>query len=297
MWQPSAPVKALKLPLPHLTLAAQCWGAEDKPLLLALHGWLDNSNSFAPLAEKLMNDYRILAIDWPGHGLSDHRPGRYPLHWIDYLYDLELLLGSLADDAPVTLLGHSLGGIVASAYAAAFPERVDKLLLIEAFAPLYEAVEQAKPRLRKSFAAHKRMLGSKRSQVVYDSIEPAIKARVQLTGLAEPWSRLLVTRNMQIDAYGARWRSDPRLRLDSPMRLCFEQVASLMQGIAIPSLLITGEQGFPGLVQSLPQARAWYSELQVVQLQGDHHLHMENADEVAQTLAGFLQGRKSNPGD
>jgi pimeloyl-ACP methyl ester carboxylesterase len=120
---------------------------------------------------------------------------------------------------------------------------------------------------------------------------------VQLTGLAEPWSRLLVTRNMQIDAYGARWRSDPRLRLDSPMRLCFEQVASLMQGIAIPSLLITGEQGFPGLVQSLPQARAWYSELQVVQLQGDHHLHMENADEVAQTLAGFLQGRKSNPGD
>jgi len=96
MWQPSAPVKALKLPLPHLTLAAQCWGAEDKPLLLALHGWLDNSNSFAPLAEKLMNDYRILAIDWPGHGLSEHRPGRYPLHWIDYLYDLEQLLGCWA---------------------------------------------------------------------------------------------------------------------------------------------------------------------------------------------------------
>lgn len=297
MWQPSAPIKAQNIPLPHLNLAAQCWGAEDKPLILALHGWLDNSNSFAPLAEQLMDDYRVLAIDWPGHGLSEHRPGHYPLHWVDYLYDLELLLDSLTVDEPVILLGHSLGGIVASAYAAAFPERVAKLLLIEAFAPLYEAVEQVKPRLRKSFTAHKRMLCSKRRQVVYDSVEPAIRARVQLTGLAEPWSRLLVTRNMQIDAQGARWRSDPRLRLDSPMRLCFEQVASLMQGIAIPSLLITGEQGFPRLVQSLPQARAWYSDLQIVQLQGDHHLHMGNASEVAQTLAGFLHGRKSNPGD
>lgn len=123
-------------------------GAKDKPLLLALHGWLDNANSFEPLAAHLL-DYQVLAIDWPGHGFSAHRPGHYPLHWIDYLYDLDALLTALPQK-PAAMIGHSLGGIIASAYTATFPEKVNKLVLIEALSPLSELPTQAKARLKKA---------------------------------------------------------------------------------------------------------------------------------------------------
>ena len=74
--------------LPHITLAAQEWGNKDKPLIIATHGWLDNSNSFIPLMS-FLKDYRVIAVDFPGHGLSQHRQHGYPLHLTDYVFDLE----------------------------------------------------------------------------------------------------------------------------------------------------------------------------------------------------------------
>ncbi|MGL4219784.1 MAG: alpha/beta fold hydrolase, partial [Shewanella sp.] len=256
MWQSFAPKNQVQFVLPHIKLSGRLWGTKDKPLILALHGWLDNANSFEPLADYL-SDYQILAIDWPGHGFSAHRPGHYPLHWIDYLYDLDALLAVLPQK-PQVIMGHSLGGIVASAYTAAFPEKVNKLILIEALSPLFESASQAKSRLRKSFYQHEKFLAQKHKQIrSYDSIDTAVKARVHLTGLAEPWCHLLLERNMQATSDGVVWRSDPRLRLDSPMRLTFEQVDALMQNIPVSTLLICGKQGFSQLHAALPKARKW----------------------------------------
>lgn len=287
MWQSFAPKNQVEFVLPHIKLSGRLWGAKDKPLILALHGWLDNANSFAPLAEYL-SDYQILAIDWPGHGFSAHRPGYYPLHWVDYLYDLDGLLAFLPQK-PLAMMGHSLGGIIASAYTAAFPEKVNKLILIEALSPLFEPATQAKSRLRKSFYQHEKFLAQKHKQIrAYDSIETAVKARVHLTGLAESWCRLLLERNMQATSDGVVWRSDPRLRLDSPMRLTFEQVDALMQNIPVPTLLIFGKQGFSQLHGALPKARKWFSHLSEHMLEGDHHVHMDNAQAVGELIQRFV---------
>jgi len=287
MWQSFAPKNQVQFVLPHIKLSGRLWGTKDKPLILALHGWLDNANSFEPLADYL-SDYQILAIDWPGHGFSAHRPGHYPLHWIDYLYDLDALLAVLPQK-PQVIMGHSLGGIVAFAYTAAFPEKVNKLILIEALNPLFESASQAKSRLRKSFYQHEKFLAQKHKQIrSYDSIDTAVKARVHLTGLAEPWCRLLLERNMQATSDGVVWRSDPRLRLDSPMRLTFEQVDALMQNIPVSTLLICGKQGFSQLHAALPKARKWFSNLSEYMLEGDHHVHMDNAQAVGQLIQRFV---------
>ena len=124
---------------------------------------------------------------------------------------------------------------------------------------------------------------------VYDSLETAVKARVHLTGLAEPWCRLLLDRNMQATSDGVVWRSDPRLRLDSPMRLTFEQVDALMQNISVVTLLICGKQGFSQLHTALPKARKWFRNLSEHILEGDHHVNMDNAQAVSQLIQRFVE--------
>src|SRR5690606_37738655 len=108
--------------------------------LLALHGWLDNAASFAPVAEVMqstgaLDDIDLVAIDLAGHGHSQHRaPGAW-YHFVDYGDDIDAVLDAL-QWTRCDLLGHSLGGAVASTFAAAAAERVERLLLIEALGPL-----------------------------------------------------------------------------------------------------------------------------------------------------------------
>lgn len=279
----------IEISLPHIRLTGRLWGEPGQPLLLALHGWLDNANSFEPLARHLTG-YQLLAIDWPGHGHSAHRSGHYPLHWVDYIFDLEVLIDSISQEHTLAgIVGHSLGGIVAAGYTATFPERVPKLVLMEAVSPLFESASKNRQRLNNSVTSHLNWLRkSSKPLAVYDSIEVAVKARSRLTGLEESWCRLLVERNMQQHDLGVSWRSDPRLKLDSPMRLTFEQVDALMSAHSVDTLLMTAKEGYEQVTRLMPKAEAWFNQLTCVQLSGDHHFHMSNAEAVAQSIDLFM---------
>ena len=117
------------------TLAALAWGDPEQPPMLALHGWLDNAGSFSAIAPLLAKDHYVVAIDLRGHGRSSHLPPGVWYHYVDYFDDLRATLDRFGW-ARATLLGHSLGGTLASLFAAAYPERVEALLLVEALGPL-----------------------------------------------------------------------------------------------------------------------------------------------------------------
>ena len=80
-------VEEVRLSLPHIELAAHLFGPEDGLPVIALHGWLDNANSFARLAPKL-NGLRIIALDMAGHGHSGHRPSGAGYALWDYAHDV-----------------------------------------------------------------------------------------------------------------------------------------------------------------------------------------------------------------
>lgn len=284
-----------QLPLAHITLAAKRYGQTDKPIILALHGWLDNVDSFIPLAHALeqqgiLNAFQLICIDWPGHGLSEHRLGHYPLHWIDYIYDLHAVIQALRqDNYSITLLGHSLGGIVASAYNACMGDNIEKLILIEALAPLFESASNAKARLHKGLQQQQRFNRQlSRPTPTYSSMDVAIQARHQLTGLALPWCEMITTRNMRLVNEKWAWRSDPRLKLDSLNRFTFEQVDGLMTISNTPTLFIAAQDGYKQLTLTEQHANTWFSDIKMVTLAGDHHLHMGNANQVAETIGAFV---------
>jgi pimeloyl-ACP methyl ester carboxylesterase len=108
------------------------WGDADAPKLFLLHGWMDVSASFQFLVDALRGDWRVIAPDWRGFGQSEW--AHSDSYWFpDYIADLEAILLHYQAEAPVNLLGHSLGGNIASLYAGIRPERVARLINLEGF--------------------------------------------------------------------------------------------------------------------------------------------------------------------
>lgn len=117
-----------------LSMAYQEWGASDTSSpkrILALHGWLDNSNSFNHLGPYLAaKGFHVLALDHIGHGLSDHLATGAVyniLRTTSCVNDFVYALGW----RNFHLMGHSMGAAISMMYAATMHEFVDKLVLID----------------------------------------------------------------------------------------------------------------------------------------------------------------------
>ena len=266
-----------RIALPTLTLAAQCWGDEQLPPLLALHGWLDNAGSFARLAPRLAASHHVIALDLPGHGHSDHLPEGASYHWPEYVRAVLGAADALELDR-LTLLGHSLGAGVASMVAAARPERIERLLLIEGLGLLGDDGTQTLQRFRNALAAEP---ASKRLRT-FTSVEQAISARTLATGLPADQARPIIERAVRAVDGGWQWRSDPRINRLTPMRLAESQIHALLAGIEAPTRLLLADPATSYLPSGPMQRRAeCVRAIRVTHLAGGHHLHLEHPQAVA----------------
>lgn len=264
-------------------IAALFWPGQGVTVV-ALHGWLDNAMSFAPLAEHMQQP--LLALDLPGHGYSAHRPAGHSTHYIDYVRDLKLVLDEAGVDR-IILLGHSMGAGIAGLFAATFPERIEKLVLIEGLGPPTTPGAEAPAMLRKAIDGMRAV--EDKTKPVYADIEQAVQARTKgFGGLDEASSRLLCERGLEPVDGGVTWRSDPRLRVASSLRLTEEQVEGFLRAIPAPTLLVIGEQGMGG-GGMFDHRLSWVKDMDLVRLPGRHHLHMENAADVAPVLHTFIE--------
>ncbi|SHF42594.1 Pimeloyl-ACP methyl ester carboxylesterase [Modicisalibacter ilicicola DSM 19980] len=268
-------------------LAGLSWGREGAPTWLALHGWLDNAASFSRLAPRLVErlDIRIVAIDFSGHGRSErHPPGVDYAIW-DYTHDVLDALKCLGLEH-AHLLGHSMGAGVACLLAAALPERVTRLTLIDGLGTLSTPAEKTAEQLRKGLLGHRRRAsGAPR----YPDLESAVAARVSggVTPIDAPTAEPLVARNLEEDERGGfRLRTDGRLLRPSMVRFCPEQVQAILAAIEMPMLLIEGEDGILGDRDMACRARDAVGSLRRRVLAGGHHLHLEAAavESVAEAI-------------
>jgi len=129
------------------------WGPPDGRPLLCLHGITSHGIRFRRLAQERFVDFRVLAPDLRGHGLSDWEPPwSLETHVSDILETLDAL-----DLGQVDVIGHSFGGRLALELAAAHPQRVGRLVLYDpaVWVPPPVALERAEATRRDdSFASH-----------------------------------------------------------------------------------------------------------------------------------------------
>ena len=279
--------REIEIDLPYITLAAQTWGDESLPPLLALHGWLDNAGSFDRLAPLLCAHFHIVAIDFPGHGRSQWRPAGVWYHYVDYVSDVIAAIHALGWKK-LSLLGHSLGGTVACVFAACRPEAVERLMLIEALGPISGDMGQTLVQLRRGM--DQRESFEEKSLRVFVHQDEAVDARRKANSLSRDAALAIVSRGLKPVDGGFNWSSDPRLTLATPVRLAEEQILAMLRGIQAKTLLVLAQPEAPYLSRETMQSRIdQVADIQVNRIAGGHHLHLEDAAPIATLIVKFVE--------
>jgi pimeloyl-ACP methyl ester carboxylesterase len=283
-------VEEVSFNLGELTLTGLAFGDLNDELVLCLHGWLDNAASFLPMMPYLKGK-RVIAIDWTGHGFSSHRSADAHYHFIDYVYDL-LLLWESNQWQQIDIVAHSMGGMISSAFAAAFPEKVKSLTLLDSIGFISSEAEESTEHLRKGMLSrlknNMQLSSSSKKKKLHPNLDSAINARVQVSDLKFEQAKLLVERGSVERDNGFVWRSDSRLRNTSPYRLTLAQAKQFIQDIKTPVQLIYGDKGLSFVQSGLKEFAPLFGNFTSHKLMGGHHFHMEEPEQTTRQILEFI---------
>jgi pimeloyl-ACP methyl ester carboxylesterase len=102
------------------------------PAVVLIHGFGDTGDMWAPLATDLARDHTVVVPDLRGMGLSSHPPDGYDKR--TQAADVRAVLTALYIDR-AEIVGHDIGTMVAYAYAARYPDKTEKLVVMDAPVP------------------------------------------------------------------------------------------------------------------------------------------------------------------
>jgi pimeloyl-ACP methyl ester carboxylesterase len=286
------PSESLFLGIRGLRYHVRRWPSAGAPKLFLLHGWMDVSASFQFLADALRADWDLYAPDWRGYGLTQW--GSSDSYWFpDYLADLDRLLEHLDPARAVNLVGHSLGGNVATMYAGIRPQRIARLVNLEGFGLAPTRAEHAPrryarwleelhepPRLR-AYRDYAELAERLRKNNPRLSIERA-------DFLARQWGR-------DAGDEGIVLRGDPAHKVVNPVLWRYEEVRACWRHVSAPVLWVDAAQSDTlnrlGLTQEQhAERRAAFPRLEYVTVKdAGHMLHHDQPEEVARLIEAFIR--------
>ncbi len=235
--------------------------------LLILHGYSDSHLSLAPLIAALPASLPVIAPTQRGHGAADKPHGGYAI--ADLAADAFAILDALG--APrATAVGHSMGAAVATLMAASRPARVDRLVLIGAFADM-----ASNPDVR---GLHEGVCGL--SDPVDATFVRAFQAGTLSTPVADAFFEMVVAESLKLPARVWAALCAGFLEVDLP---------GAMRAVQAPTLVVWGdEDGFckrsdqDAILAAIPGA--------TLRVHGgaNHAVHWERPAAVAADIAAFL---------
>ncbi|MBD1583924.1 alpha/beta fold hydrolase [Pseudoalteromonas sp. S16_S37] len=258
--------------LKQLGIAAQTFG-EGSEVVVCVHGWLDNSNSFKPMLSNIDSKFTYIAVDLMGHGQSKWRSADAHYYFLDYVYDLLNIIDQL-EVANCYLVGHSLGAMVCGLFAALYPERTNSLVMIEGIGLVCSEPDEIHQQMQTAF--EQRKITDKFKKRLYSNFDALTTARSQAGDLKKQDAALLMSRNTQKVEGGFYLTTDPRLKTQSGFRFSKAQALAVLKDINVPSLLITGSKGYQFVKQNLSIFKNNFNNLEVTEISGGHHCHMDN---------------------
>lgn len=267
-------------------------GRGAPPLLLA-HGWMDVGASFQRFVDALSTAREVIALDWRGFGGSKASPS--DSYWFyDYYADLDAVIDHISPDAPIDLLGHSMGGNIAMIYAGTCPHRIRRLVNVEGFGLARTEPAEAPARMAKWLSQLKAPVSIRTFASLQEVAAHLMKRSPRLdegfaNWLAAEWA------GRRVDG---RWhvKADPvHKRLNPILYRCDEALAA-WENIEAEVLWVEADN-----VEQTPLASERYSREEFEARMGKikalerlrinqcgHMVHLEQPDHLAQAVESFL---------
>lgn len=272
----------------------RAWGEERSPMLFLLHGWMDVSASFQFVVDALRHDWRVIAPDWRGFGLSAWAHGGY---WFpDYYADLDALLDLYQPQAPVNLVGHSMGGNIALMYAGMRPQRVARVISLEGFGTPRVAPDEAPRR----YAQWLDELREPPAWKPYESFD-ALAARLRRDNprlSVEQATFLASHRAEQLSDGSVRLRADPHHRRVNPVLNRIDENLACWQAISAPVLWVHGADTTARVLATdtpseLAQRKDAFRNLREETIPDcGHMMHFDQPAKVARVIEEFMRTQR-----
>lgn len=290
-YSPRRPSQHETVALRYLKFHVHRWqGTHPEPIVL-LHGWGDTGETFQFVVDSLPDSASLIAIDHRGFGRTEWPQDGY---WFpDYLADLDAWLDVISPDAPVTLVGHSMGGNMATHYAGVRPDRVKRLVNLEGFGLTATASDQAPGRYAQWLSEVKAgpQFASYAAYPDYDRLAESLARRhrhlprERADFIARAWAHEKEPGRITL-------RADPRHKLVNPYLYRRDEMKACWSQITAPLLFIAAEESehYRRIRESFTQEKLSEDfrdvRLEVVQEAG-HMLHLEQPERVAQLIREF----------
>jgi len=292
MYRSLRPLQNEQLQARGLTFHLYRWPGSNADPLVLLHGWGDTGETYQFLVDCFAAERTCLAIDMRGFGRTQWPADGY---WFpDYLADLDALLDRLAPDAPIDLVGHSMGGNIAMLYAGVRPQRIRRLVSLEGFGMARTRPEQAPAR----YAEWLDEVKHGTEFAVYESYEQLARVlarrnprtpqdRVEF--IARSWGQTRGDGKVEL-------RADPKHKRTNPVLYSREQAEACWRSIEAPMLFVVGDQSDLArrMGDEIAEARlrSMVRELVFATVKdAGHMMHHERPEQVAALIEEFLQSR------
>jgi pimeloyl-ACP methyl ester carboxylesterase len=295
MYQPKKAARSEFVRIRTLKYHVLTWGepVPGQPPLVMVHGWMDVAASWQFVVDAFEQGHWVIAPDWRGYGLTES-PHADNYWFPDYLADLDFLLDHYSPDAPVNLVGHSMGGNVAMLYAGSRPERIRRLVNLEGFGMPATRPSMAPKRYAKWMDELKALHRGEMALKTYDSADGVarrlMKTNRRLTQdkadwLAQHWARP--------DAQGV-WRilGDAAHKITNAQLYRVDEVLEIYKAITAPVLHVdasddslgTWWQGKFTLAEYHDRLNSVTNYRTAQVLDAGHMLHHDQPRQVAQLI-------------
>ena len=220
------------------------WGQDRLPPLLLVHGGLDHARNWDWVARSLRERFHVYAMDLRGHGNSAWAPGA--LYSVaEHVFDLSTLVDTLGA-APISLIGHSLGGILTLVYSGLYPDRVRKVIAIEGLGlPAAHRIHKPAPDRMRAWMESVRQT-EKPEPRTYPNLEAAVERMKEANPhLSEEVARHLTLHGTNWNADGSlSWKFDNYVRCLPPYGHDMNEQRAIYSEITCPALLVWGRESW-----------------------------------------------------
>jgi pimeloyl-ACP methyl ester carboxylesterase len=265
------------------------WGNPDAPCLLLVHGIQDHARGWDWTARALRCNWHVIAPDLRGHGDSDWSgDGAYLSSY--YILDIANLVAELGCES-LAVVAHSLGGNIMARFTAAFPQRVQKLALIEGLGPSLEALtswsQRGPVRRMRDWIETQQAALSKAPHVLATFEDAVARIRKMNPRLSAEQAGHLARHGIRQHADGYRWKNDPLVPSFAPEDFSADNTA-FWREIGCPTLLLYGADSWTTNPETDGRARHFAAHRTLVIDRAGHWLHHDQFDLTIAALREFL---------